>query len=138
MHHGWMSPEIEMLTRFFAAINRNDMEAMARDFDAEIVRVEPEGYPTSGTYRGIEAVREQVAKGRGTWAEGSCNPEAFHANGEKVVVYVHAWVRLHGATEWMGGRFADGFTVRDGKIAEYITFWRREDAMAWAGLSAAP
>lgn len=138
MHHGGMSPEIEMLTRFFAAINRNDMDAMTRDFDPAIVRVEPEGHPTSGTYRGIDAVRAQVAKGRGTWAEGSCDPEAFHANGDKVVVYLHARLRKHGATEWMGGRFADGFTFRDGKIVEYITFWRREDAMAWAGLSAAP
>jgi hypothetical protein len=38
-----MSIAIEALGRFFAAINRNDMQAITRDFDPEIVRVEPEG-----------------------------------------------------------------------------------------------
>ena len=51
-----MNPEVEALKQFFAAINRNDMQAMTRDFDPQIVRVEPEGFPTAGTYRGIAEV----------------------------------------------------------------------------------
>ncbi len=88
-----MHPEVEALKYFFAAVNRNDMQAMTRDFDPQIVRVEPEGFPTAGTYRGIAEVRENVTAGRGTWAEGSCDPEKFLVNGEKIVVYLHAWVR---------------------------------------------
>src|SRR5580698_9914140 len=129
-----MSVEIEVLKHFFAAVNRNDMEAITKDFDPQIVRVEPAGFPTSGTYRGIEQVREQVDKGRSTWAEGTCDPEGFFEKGDKVVVYLYAWVRLKGATEWMGGRFADGFTFRDGRITEYVTFWERKDALTWAGI----
>jgi ketosteroid isomerase-like protein len=131
---GSMSAEIEILKQFFAAINRNDMEGITKDFDPQIVRVEPAGFPTSGTYRGIKQVREQVDKGRGTWAEGTCDPERFLEKGDKVVVYLHAWVRLKGATEWTGGRFADGFAFRDGKITEYLTFWERQDALSWAGI----
>jgi ketosteroid isomerase-like protein len=44
-----MSIAIEAVERFFAAINRNDMQAITNDFDPEIVRVEPEGFPTAGT-----------------------------------------------------------------------------------------
>src|ERR1700753_1384920 len=99
-----MSTATDVLRDFFDAINRNDMLAITRDFDAAIVRVEPEGFPTSGTYRGIEQVRAQVTQGRGAWAEGSCNPEDFFVNGDKVVVYLHAWVRMKNATEWTGGR----------------------------------
>lgn len=44
-----MSEQVETLKQFFAAINRNDMDAMTEDFDPRIVRVEPEGFPTSGT-----------------------------------------------------------------------------------------
>lgn len=33
----------EALKHFFAAVNRNDMQAIVRDFDPQIVRVEPEG-----------------------------------------------------------------------------------------------
>lgn len=131
-----MSTETETLERFFAAINRNDLDAVAQEFDPDILRVEPEGYETAGTYRGIEDVREHVRKGRGSWAEGSCDPEGFFQNGDKVVVYLHAWVRMHGATEWVGGRFADGFVLRAGKILEYRTFWERPAALEWAGIEA--
>ena len=129
-----MSTEVESLKQFFAAVNRNDMEALTRDFDPEIVRIEPEGFPTAGTYRGIVEVREHVRKGRGTWAEGTCEPERFLVNGDRVVVYLYAWVRLKGATDWTGGRFADGFVFRHGKITEYRTFSERADALKWAGI----
>ena len=129
-----MSAQTEALEHFFAAINRNDMKAITRDFDPQIVRIEPEGFETAGKYRGIEEVREHVSKGRGTWAEGSCDPEEFLEAGDKVVVYLHAWVRMKDAIEWMGGRFADGFVFRHGRIIEYVTFWERADALKWAGI----
>jgi len=129
-----VSAQTEALEHFFAAVNRNDMQAITRDFDPQIVRMEPEGFETAGQYRGIEEVREHVSKGRGTWAEGSCDPEEFLEAGDKVVVYLHAWVRMKDATEWMGGRFADGFVFRDGRIIEYVTFWERADALKWAGI----
>ncbi len=124
----------EALQQFFAAINRNDMQAITEHFDPEIVRIEPEGFPTAGTYRGIAEVQAHVTKGRGSWAEGSCEPEKFLARGDKIVVYLHAWVRMKGATEWMGGRFADGFTFREGRITEYLSFGERAYALKWAGI----
>ena len=129
-----MSTEIEALKLFFAAINRNDMQAISRDFDPEIVRIEPEGFPTAGTYRGIEEIREHVTKGRGTWAEGTCDPEQFLEKGNKVVVYLHAHVRLKSTNEWVGGRFADGFEFRNGKIVRYLSFGKRAEALKWAGI----
>lgn len=129
-----MNTEVDALKQFFAAINRNDMQTMTKDFDPQIVRVEPEGFPTAGTYRGIAEVQENVRRGRGTWAEGSCDPERFFIKGEKVVVYLHAWVRLKDATEWTGGRFADGFVFRNGKMTEYRTFGERVQALEWAGI----
>ena len=131
-----MSTEIEALKLFFAAINRNDMQAISRDFDPEIVRIEPEGFPTAGTYRGIEEIREHVTKGRGTWAEGTCDPEQFLEKGNKVVVYLHAHVRLKSTNEWVGGRFADGFEFRNGKIVRYLSFGERAEALKWAGIEA--
>ena len=129
-----MNPNIEVLQRFFAAINRNDMQAVARDFDPQIVRIEPEGFPTAGTYRGIEEVQAHVAKGRGNWAEGSCEPEQFFVNGDKAVVYLYAWVRLKDTTDWVVGRFADGFEFRNGEIIRYLSFGQRADALKWIGI----
>lgn len=135
----WMDPSAGddptgILKEFFAAINRNDIAAASRYFDPQIVRVEPEGFPTSGTYRGIDAAREHLARGRGTWAEGSCEPEKFLHHGDKVVVYLQAHVRKQGATEWIAGRFADGFVFRGGTITEHRSFGQRADALAWAGI----
>jgi len=129
-----MRTETEILEQFFAAINRFDKQAMTKDFDLQIVRIEPDGFSTAGTYRGIAEVQENITKGRGTWAEGTCQPEKFLINGDKVVVYLHAWIRLKGSTEWSGGRFADGFVFRNGKITEYRTFWERADPLRWAGI----
>jgi len=129
-----MGRETEALKEFFAAINRDDMQAITRDFDPQVVRIEPEGFPTAGTYRGITEVQEHVAKGRGTWAEGTCEPERFLVNGDKVVVYLHARVRLKDSTDWIGGRFADGFVFRDGKIIQYLSFGKRAEALEWAGI----
>lgn len=129
-----MRIETEILKEFFAAIGRNDLPAATRHFDPQVVRVEPEGFPSAGTYRGIAEVSEHLAKGRGTWAEGTCEPEQFLLNGDKVVVYLHAWVRLKGSTEWTGGRFADGFVFRGGRITEHRSFGERADALAWAGI----
>ena len=129
-----MSTEIEALEQFFAAINRNDMQSITKDFDPQIVRIEPEGFPTAGTYHGIEEVQEHITKGRRTWAEGTCDPEEFFTNGDKVVVYLYTWVRLKDSTDWIGGRFADGFVFRAGKIIQYLSFGERREALKWAGI----
>jgi len=129
-----MSTEIEALEQFFVAINRNDMQGITKDFDPQIVRIEPEGFPTAGTYHGIAEVQEHISKGRETWAEGTCEPEKFLTNGDKVVVYLHVRVRLKDSTDWVGGRFADGFVFRDGKITQYLSFGERGDALRWAGI----
>ena len=55
-------------------------------------------------------------------------------NGDKVVVDLHAWVRLKDSTDWVGGRFADGFVFRNGKITQYLSFGERVDALRWAGI----
>jgi ketosteroid isomerase-like protein len=129
-----MSTEIEILKQFFAAINRNDMQSITKDFDPQVVRIEFEGSPTGGTYRGIAEVQENIAKGRGTWAEGTCEPEEFLSHGDKVVVYLHVRVCLKDSTDWIDGRFADGFMFRAGKIIQYHSFGERRDALKWAGI----
>ena len=129
-----MNNEREVLEQFFAAINRNDMHGIPTYFDPQIVRIEPEGFPTAGTYRGIVEVQEHLTKGRGTWAEGTCEPEQFLTKGDKVVVYLHVWVRLKDSLDWVDGRFADGFVFRNGKIIQYLSFGEQLDALKWAGI----
>lgn len=67
-------------------------------------------------------------------SRGNCEPEQFLVNGDKVVMFLHAHVRLHGRTDWIGGKFADGFVFREAKITEYRSFGERVDALKWAGI----
>ena len=129
-----MSNEIDVLKQFYAAINRNDLPGLTQYFDLQIVRIEPGGFPTAGTYRGITEVQAHIAKGRGTWAEGTCEPEKFLTHEDKVVVYLHVRVRLKDSLDWVDARFADGFVFRAGKITQYLTFGERLAALKWAGV----
>jgi ketosteroid isomerase-like protein len=129
-----MSAETQAVERFFAAVNRGDIEAAVRDFDPQIVRVEPPGFPTSGTYRGVVAARAQLAAGRGSWAEGSCDLEKLLIRGDKVVAYLHVHVKLKASDQWVDARFADGFCFRSGRISHYQSFATRVEALEWGGI----
>ncbi len=126
--------QINALKEVYAAINRNDVPGVLKFFDPHIKRIEPEGFPSSGTYHGHSEVEAHFSQALNTWAEGSCGPEDFIVNGDKVVVYVHVKVRLKDKVEWVEGHIADGFIFRDGKVVEMRTFIERKEALKWVKL----
>ena len=96
-----MSDEIRILEQFFAAINRNDLVTAIAFFAPDIVRRSRKAFrPLAST--AVLRVAGQPHQRARHWAEGSCDPEGFFQNGDKVVVYLHAHVRLHGATNGRG------------------------------------
>ena len=129
-----LSNETATLQEVYAAINRNDIPGAIKFFDAQIERIEPEGFPTAGTYRGHAEVSAHLVKGRGTWAEGSCEPERFVVSGNKVLAFLHVRVRLKGKQEWIDARFPDGFVFRNGKVIEMRSFAEEKQALQWAGI----
>lgn len=130
------TPETEALREAYAALNRNDIAGFVRIFDPRIERSEFLESPRGGTYRGIDAVTAHVAKGRGTWAEGGCEPERFVVAGNRVVACVRVRVRVKNETEWREGRVGDGFEFRDGKAILFRTFTTERQALEWAGVRA--
>lgn len=124
--------ETEVLREFYAAINRNDIPAAVKLLDPQVERIEPAGFPSAGIYRGHAEVKSHLSKGRGTWAEGSCEPEQFVVAGDKVVALLYVRVRLKDKLEWIDARFADGFIFRNGKIIQMRTFAERREALEWA------
>jgi hemoglobin len=131
---GLVTAETKALKEAYAALNQNDIDGFVAAFDPQIERIEFEGFPQGGTYHGIEAVKEHVAKGRLTWAEGSCEPEQFIVAGDKTVVLIHVNVRLKDQTEWIDGRTADVYTWRKGKVIQFRTFGDEQQALEWAGV----
>ena len=125
----------EAIRDAYAALNQNDISGFMQILDPDIERVEPEGFPMSGTYRGLETVTAQFIQARSTWAEGGCEPERFLVDGDKVIVFVHVRVRLKDHTEWIDGRIADVFVWRNGKAIQFRTFAEAQDALEWAGVT---
>lgn len=129
-----LSAEAQAVNEAYAALNRNDIEGFAQILDPQIERIEPEGFPSSGTYHGIEAVKAHIARGRSTWAEGACEPTRLLTAGDKVVVSVHVRVRLKDHSDWIDARIADVFTFRKGKAIQFRTFAKESEALEYAGV----
>ncbi len=123
--------KFELIKDAYNSLNSGDIDGFMQLFDKDIVRVEPDGFPSSGTYRGLEVVKEQTVRARATWAEGGCFPEEFMVAGENVVVAVHVRVRLKDQAEWIDARVADGFTFREDKAVFYRSFIDRQQALEW-------
>lgn len=131
-----LAAEVEAVREAYAALNRGDVAGFVAILDPLAERVEPPEFAGGGTHRGLAAVTEHVEKGRGTWAEGGCEPERFVVAGDRVIVSIHVRVRLKGEADWREGRIADVFTFRDGKAVEFRTFADEREALEWAGAKA--
>ena len=125
--------EIYALRETYAALNRNDIDAVVEPFDPQIAWIEPAAYAGGGTYRGRSAVKEHLSRARGTWAEGTCEPERFVVAGDKIVVLLRVRVRLTHEREWREGRHAAVYTFRDGKATEMRLIDDEREALEWAG-----
>ena len=130
-----LEAETEAVRQFYAALNRGDIPATVKILDPQIERVEPPGFPASGTFRGIAAVQEHFTKARATWAEGACEPQRFAVAGDKVIAFIQVRVRLKHEKEWREGRVTDVFTFRNGKATQFRTFTDEKQALEFAGIS---
>jgi ketosteroid isomerase-like protein len=128
-----LEAETQALREAYAALNRNDIPAFVQVFDPQIERIEPADFPQGGTYHGLAAVTAHLSKARGTWAEGSCEPQRFIVAGDRIIVLIDVRVRLKTETEWREGRIADVYTFRNGKAIEFRTFADERQALEWAG-----
>lgn len=129
---GPMTAKAMALFEAYAALNRSDISGFIKDFDTQVERVEPADLPGGGTYRGLEAVKEHFLTARGSWAEGSCEPQRYVVSGDKVIVFVHVHVRLKNESEFREGQIGDVFTFRNGKVIQFRTFCDSQQALEWA------
>lgn len=127
------SAEVEALRRAYAAFNRNDIPATVESLDPQIEWTEPAEFPGGGTYHGHDGVMAYLKQSRAGWVEGSSEPERFIVRGDKIIVFVHARMRLKDSAEWHERRLADVFTFHNGKATHMRAFADRSQALEWAG-----
>lgn len=126
--------EIELLQRYYEALNQKDFAALSETFDPEIEWLEPSESPEGGRWQGREAVVSHFEEGVSKWAEGTCVSERLIAAGDRIVSFEKVNVRLKGQEDWISGQLAAVFVVRGGLIAQGRIFWERSDALTWVGL----
>lgn len=126
--------QIETVKNLYSALNRDDIPAVLALFSPEATRVETEGFPPPGIYRGLAEIDAHFRQGRSTWAEGGCEPEKILVTGDRVVVLVRVKVRLKNRPDWIEGSTGDVFTFRGEKIIEFRTFMEHRKALEWAGV----
>jgi uncharacterized protein len=128
-----LAAETEALRDAYAALNRNDIPGFVKAFDPQIEWIEPAERGAGGPYHGLAGVKAHASQARGSWAEGSCEPERFTVAGDKIIVFVYVRVRLKHNVEWNEGRLADVYTFRNGKAIQMRSFADRRQALEWAG-----
>lgn len=126
------SQTISDLRAAYAAFNRGNVEAAVERFDPQIEWSEPAEFPGGGTYHGREAVKGYLAQSRAAWADVISEPERFITSGNRVVVFVHAWVRPKDGGKWRDTRLADVYTIQNGKAVQMRAFSDRQEALRWA------
>lgn len=136
LKHSGFEEDIEIIRRVYSGLNRNDIDFILDLMDVDITRIEFEGLPTAGTYRGHTDMRQHLISGRSTWAEGACEPVDFFTAGNKIVVIVHVKVRLKNSSEWIDEQIADGFIIKEGKVSAFHSFTSHQKAFAWAEIAA--
>ena len=129
-----LARETELVKELFAALNRNDIPAIRKFLDPQIVRIEFEGSAAAVNIRGLDPVMAHFTQARSTWAEGACEPERFFVAGDKIVVFVHVRVRIKDKQEWAEGRVGEVFTFRSGLITQMRVFSESKEALKWVGI----
>jgi ketosteroid isomerase-like protein len=124
---------VEVVSRFFAAFVRGDVDAALGSFGPEL-EVHDHDLPDAGEYRGLDGLLRWQGDWERVWESWQWIPIEFVQSGDRVV----AVLRLHarGRRSGVDLERLDGmvWTVRDGKCVRLDYYGSREQALEAAGL----
>ena len=129
-----MSEEnVELIRSVYEPFNRGDWDAVFRHAHPEFEMTTQRG-PTAGTYRGREAIQQQIQELLSAFEAWAVEPDEILEAGDRVVVLIKVRARPKGAGVDIEARNGHLCTVQDGKIRSLKTFAVREEAVEAAGL----
>jgi ketosteroid isomerase-like protein len=122
---------VQVVQGIYAAFGRGDMAAFldALTDDVEWVIPGPSDLPFVGTFRGKAGVQEWLGKTMDNMQFRVFEPREFIAQGDKVVVLVHAEITLSRTGRDFVSSDAHVWTLRAGKVARQQSY---EDTAAVA------
>jgi ketosteroid isomerase-like protein len=113
----------------------SDLEALMSMLDPSIEWVSPDDAIEPGARRGRDGVRDAFAATAMAWNDVTHSAESFRDAGEKVLVTVT--FRGHGRASGMDAQRTEFhvWTLRDRAVARFEWYYRRDEALAAAGLT---
>ena len=118
-----MSTPTTLIEEHYAASARKDLDGMVAPFASDIEWTEMAGFPYAGTYRGIDAIREQVFKRLGAeWTDYQAIPEQLVVSGDHVIAFGTYTGTFTATGKPMRARFVHHWTVREGQVVRFEQF----------------
>ena len=132
-----MSQEnVEVITRLVEAFNVEGPEAAGRTFFADDVEFhDPPDAPSPRVARGREEVRSQFNSFNDAWETHRSEPREIRAAGPDRVLLVSVEHFVGRDDIEVEAPSASVFTLRNGKVIRWETFWNEQQGLEAAGLS---
>ncbi|MDQ1155169.1 nuclear transport factor 2 family protein [Brevundimonas sp. SORGH_AS_0993] len=112
-----------VVQRLYAGFATGDLEAVLADMAPDIQWTEAEGYPYAGLYSGPDAIVQGVFARLATEWEGyRAEPDAYVAQGDRVVALGHYSGRYLKTGKAFRAPFAHVWTLLDGKLVRFVQY----------------
>ncbi len=115
-----MAGNAEIIRDLYGAFDRDDLPAVLKVLDRDVVWIEAEGFPYGGSHEGPDAVVREVLEKLGTeWDDFNAVPRQFVAEGETVVALGEYSGRFKATGKRFSAPFAHVWTLRGGKVVKF-------------------
>ena len=113
----------EIVESGYKCFETGDIPGLLGTFDENIEWTEAEGFPHGGTYRGANAIVENVFMNLGSEWEGfAAVPDEILDAGDSIVALGHYSGKYNATGKSMKVPFAHVWTLRDGKIVKFVQY----------------
>ena len=114
---------VELIKSLYQAFATGDIPGLLQSFDENIQWTEAEGFPYGGTYRGGEAVLQNVFMKLATeWTDFKAMPDEFLDAGERIVTLGNYSGSYNQTGKSMNVPFAHVWTLESGKIVKFVQY----------------
>ncbi len=114
---------VELMKSLYQAFATGDIPGLLQSFDENIEWTEAEGFPYGGTYRGANAIVENVFMKLGSeWEKFSAVPNEFLDAGDNIVALGNYSGKYIQTGKSMNVPFAHVWTFRGGKIVKFVQY----------------
>ena len=114
---------VELIKNLYQAFAAGDVPAVLQPFDENIEWTEAEGFPYGGTYRGGEAIVQNVFMKLATeWTAFKAVPDEILDAGEKVVALGNYSGSYNQTGKSMNVPFAHVWTLENSKVMKFVQY----------------